>query len=471
MVLARYSAVARRPTAPIGGGCTALVHASCALEASLTLTSCAHFGGELYFFVCAEHTANPMTQRPEAPVPSLPLTAPKQQQPAAAAASSSEAEPSKAAASDAQTGERVYLHQSESRQTKVSKLMKLAQAPDGITNTVAQLAAQGAAASGGDWWWALRVDLVPPLLEPSACGLGSIRLGADGRRWKVVAAGGIDGKAIDGDAALALDLLWAPLHSDGELAKPSQLPPPSGPTRASGLPDRLTGRARPTLDGLGGRRRSEDGGWLGGGDEEDDDGGYGGGGGYSGGSGGPPVGGDPIEARYAGGQWIGDRYELPASATDGKMWPGAYSEGWKVRESYKGSRTVGTWCYIHPNGTKYRTKVEAYRAAGVELPDGYASHHMWAASNGGVGRGRGRGGGGGSGGRGRGKRPSGGGGDEEWSHPKVRLVMSRGGAPSAALMPCEMGAQSGWAAEMNGLSMKAPRDLGDVAAPGSSNAN
>ena len=448
------AADAPRPPSSHAAVCTSMVHPNCALEAGLSLGSCPHFGAELYYYICKAHAADASVRRPRAPQRALPT-----RHPLAVGAAGDDAGGGEGKHAGEHAGEHAcaprYTHAHEGRATKNSKLMQIAQTPYGITNTVAAMAAERAVASGGDWWWALRVDLVPPLLEPSVCGEGSVRLGADGRRWRVVATvqgagaaddapaqaeeGGetepariADGWVREDEASRACECLWAPLAPNGTIATPAQLPPPPAAMREGGRPERLSRglTSRPTFGGvpvdelalLGGERG---GGWGHGGFDGEDDGGGFDGGGMDGGALG-----STCDARYAGGRFVEGRYELPEAAVDWKLFGGAFREGWVIRESYHNSRAVGTWQYIGPDGTKYRTKTEAMRASGHDGDDESERRNSWGS----MGRGRGRGGG-----RGRGRASRGGGGgyslpvvSGEYEGVLVRLVASKGGHAALA---------------------------------------
>ena len=82
---------------------------------------------------------------------------------------------------------------------------------------------------------------------------------------------------------------------------------------------------------------------------------------------------------------------LPPQATvDQKLWPGAFAAGWRIREAYLNSRRYGNWRYVTPWGEHHKTRAEAAEAhaleeAGMAPPRAY---------------------------------------------PRVRLVLSRGGAPN-----------------------------------------
>ena len=229
------------------------------------------------------------------------------------------------------------------------------------------------------------------------------------------------------------ECLWAPLAPDGAIATPAQLPPPPAATRASGLPERLS-RGFSSRASFGGMSHDEialmSGGGMGGGGW-----GYGGGGmdgaddddGMDGAGVSAAELGSSCDARYAGGRFVDGRYELPELAADMKLWDGAFAMGWRVRESYKNSRAVGTWNYHDPSGVRFRTKTEALRAAGRDGDEDANRRSSW----GDFGRGRGRGNG-----RGRGRGGGGGGGggiaglpvvSGEWEGTRIRLVFSRGG--------------------------------------------
>lgn len=75
---------------------------------------------------------------------------------------------------------------------------------------------------------------------------------------------------------------------------------------------------------------------------------------------------------------------------DQKLWPGAFAAGWRIREAYLNSRRYGNWRYVTPWGEHHKTRAEAAEAhaleeAGMAPPRAY---------------------------------------------PRVRLVLSRGGAPN-----------------------------------------
>ena len=55
--------------------------------------------------------------------------------------------------------------------------------------------------------------------------------------------------------------------------------------------------------------------------------------------------------------------DVEDEVVDQKLWEGAAAAGWMVREAYNNSRAVGTWQYVEPDGTRYRTKTEALAAA------------------------------------------------------------------------------------------------------------
>ena len=375
-----------RCAASTGGvaACEAWLHPSCAYDGGLALGSCAHFGAELFYALCRAHSKACHVYRPSAPLHCLPTpptavtaraaapevagaAAEDDDEPGAAAAAAAEGEP------DAALGLRRPAPTCLSRDSRASKLAKLQKL------TQADSSAEDADADADAWWWALRVDLVPPATEAALCGEGAVLRGADEREWRVV-VGRIDGR-----------LRWAPLAADGAVAKPSQLPPPLPATRPSGLPDRLTSRPRGNasyamLDdeevGFG------SGGGYGG------HGGYGGYGGYGsyGGHGDGDGDGPPERSSYdsrCDSELIynaaTDRYELSAIRVDLKLWPGAAAEGWKVSESYHDSRKTGSWYHIAPDGTKHRTRTAAVGATPAA---------------------------------------------DELQYPRVKLVMSRGGAPA-----------------------------------------
>ena len=140
------------------------------------------------------------------------------------------------------------------------------------------------------------------------------------------------------------------------------------------------------------------------------------------------------DERFIGGRWVesghGRRFELSEAMTDAKLWAGAYSEGWHVREQYRDSRLLGSWCYVAPGDIRFRVLREAFKHAGREF-DAMGARASWA----GGGRGRGRGHGGGRG-RGRAHAPRAPVHAADWQpgcgYPRVSLIMSRNGAPAPA---------------------------------------
>ena len=176
-------------------------------------------------------------------------------------------------------------------------------------------------------------------------------------------------------------------------------------------------------------------------------GGYGGGGGYGYGGGGYGYGEQPSRPstgsyggggyrgevdyndRFAGGQYVDGKYELPEQWVDVKLWAGAFAEGWAAREAYKDARKTGTWQYVAPDGKRFRTINEARTAYGKTEADCPPPRAVPPGAGRGRGAGMGRG-------RGRGRASLGtqappGAPLPDGSYPRVRLIMSRGGRGSA----------------------------------------
>ena len=67
-------------------------------------------------------------------------------------------------------------------------------------------------------------------------------------------------------------------------------------------------------------------------------------------------GGDPALERYPGGHYVDGCFELPPKHVDRKLWGGAFSQGWKVREAYAGAlANTFNFQYVAPDGTRLRT--------------------------------------------------------------------------------------------------------------------
>ena len=439
--------------------CRAWLHPSCALDAGRRLSSCAHLGAELYFALCAEHSQCASRCMPCAPRPAAALGS---SAPLAALVGGHDDVEARAGRlgsgwETAADGEPLPPW-SGSPPTHLSRASKLARLAAGAT--AADEAAAAAARAGGPaaaWWWALRVDLIPPSIDAALCEEGSVRRGGDDRQWRVVV---VDGARAIGDeahetaparaedaaatpsgaaAAAAVDstaeatppdppraapvppeapsdgasdvrlpceplMLWAPLAADGTVAPPTAMPPPPLTTtpRESGLLGRTTAKpvgwltslaAEHLLDaemepsllagGAAGARRNSS--------AADDD--------------------DDL-VRYDA-----TRYELPGLRIDRRLWPGAAAAGWRAIESYVGGRRNAAWVYQAPDGSKHRSRHAALDRAEQLVSDAAHAHGDKGSGRGG-GRGRGRG-------RGQ-SQPT------AIVYPRVKLVMSRGGAPAPA---------------------------------------
>jgi hypothetical protein len=59
-----------------------------------------------------------------------------------------------------------------------------------------------------------------------------------------------------------------------------------------------------------------------------------------------------------------DRFE-----TDAKLGAGAAEVGWVIQEAYRGAHKAGNWRYVSPRGLKFKTRAEAveHRAAGGDV--------------------------------------------------------------------------------------------------------
>lgn len=215
--------------------CSTWLHPSCAYDAGLVLSSVAHFGAELYFVLCAEHSSAPRAHEPRPPHHTSGGPAPAS---SLAARPQLDAGDCEGAYGDvvgcyddgraAAVMRRVSSSCRDGRASKLAKLAKLGQALE--QSPFAQAARSSDDREEADeWWWALRADLVPPLASATECGEGAVRRGNDKREWQVVSSTN-DGRAM-----------WVPLAPDGSILRPSQLPPPM-PTRPSGLPDRMMRR-------------------------------------------------------------------------------------------------------------------------------------------------------------------------------------------------------------------------------------
>ena len=242
------------------GGLPLWVHPSCAFSAGHVLASCAHFGAELYYVMCAEHSKEPHRHRPTPP--ERPLLLPTTSTlDASQHVARGEATTDGGPLGSHDAGHARYSSSAckDSRASKLARLSKLAHE----SGTLAPVGDGEAHEDGGvmsAWWWALRPDLVPPAADAAQCSMGSVRRGGDGRKWRVClasASGTVDVSKLTvasreeaseaaseahGDATTVGVAVWMPLNAEGAIARPSQLPPPPPATRPSGLPGRFTKR-------------------------------------------------------------------------------------------------------------------------------------------------------------------------------------------------------------------------------------
>ena len=205
--------------------CQAWMHPSCAFDTGCLLSSCASLGAELYFIMCAEHSVDSRSLQPSTLTHGKPSTSTSDcwgvdNQLAATGHNTDAIE-------NPISTRRSSNDCLEGRASKLSRLARLAQANERACMTEALHIVEGDAAP--DWWWTMRLDLVPPLCDAAAFDEGSVIQGKDSRGWRV-SRGTMDGR-----------VLWVPLGTDGSALHPSQLPPPALPSgRGSDRPACIT---------------------------------------------------------------------------------------------------------------------------------------------------------------------------------------------------------------------------------------
>ena len=285
----------------------------------MRLGSCAHFGCERYYILCAGHSGGGSGNHQPMGVHEVPQNGDQTTPPAAPPPDNDQPD----------TSTLRYDRSHETKRSKIARLYgKQTRPPPPATNPPQAWWAKGAPADGGR-------SYAPPLARPIWFELGSERVGADGRAWRAVADA--NGRPQ-----------WAPLTAEGEL--------------------------EPEVWASGSRAARGD---RGGG------GGEGGGSGRVMQIQAMELGKRDVgtlaknkingfndlainhfdEARMAG----PDKEELYGDDVDRKLWAGAAATGWRVVINCRAS---GSWRYVTPGLLWYKTRAEAVIAAKENVETG-----------------------------------------------------------------------------------------------------